>query len=176
MEAFRNKIKEEAENYYVRETDQKLLGDVIGKLIAETEVELPADFIKRLLMESNSDKLTNEELDENIDAYIKSMKWQLIENKLIKDNNLVVAESDVRNYIKDVYLGQYFPKAQDEEQDKRLDGIVDTIMKNEKEVKRIYDEMYDKQMIELFKQKVKTNPTEVTFDEFVKLVGHNHDH
>ena len=176
LEAFRNKIKEEAENYYVRETDQKLLGDVIGKLIAETEVELPADFIKRLLMESNSDKLTNEELDENIDAYIKSMKWQLIENKLIKDNNLVVAESDVRNYIKDVYLGQYFPKAQDEEQDKRLDGIVDTIMKNEKEVKRIYDEMYDKQMIELFKQKVKTNPTEVTFDEFVKLVGHNHDH
>jgi trigger factor len=176
LEAFRNKIKEEAEAYYVRETDQKLLGDVIGKLIAETEVELPADFIKRLLMDSNSDKLTNEQLDENIDAYIKSMKWQLIENKLIKDNNLVVAESDVRNYIKNVYLGQYFPKAQDEEQDKRLDGIVDTIMKNEKEVKRIYDEMYDKQMIELFKQKVKTNPTEVTFDEFVKLVGHNHDH
>jgi len=176
IEEFRNRIKTDAETYYVRESDQKLLGDVISKLIEETKIELPSEFLKRWLLDINRNKFTVEQIEKDYEAYEKSLKWQLIENKLINDNKIAVAESDVRTYIKDVYLGQYFPKAQDEEQDKRLDSVVDTIMKNDKEVKRIYDEMYDKKMIELFKEKINSTSKEVTFEEFAKLVGHNHNH
>lgn len=172
----RNKIKEEAENYYVRESDQKFLGDVIAKLIEETNVEFPVEFLKKWLLDMNRDKLTAEQIDKDYEAYEKSLKWQLIENKIITTNNIVVAEAEVRQYIKDVYLGQYFPKPENDEQDKRLDSVVDTIMKNNKEVKRIYDEMYDKQLIELFKQNVSKTSKEIVFEDFVKLVGHNHHH
>lgn len=172
----RNKVKEEAENYYVRESDQKLLGDVIGKLIEETKVEFPVEFMKKWLLDMNQGKITAEQIDKDYDSYEKSLKWQLIEMNLIKNNGIAVAESDVRQYIKDVYLGQYFPKAENEEQEKRLDSVVDTIMKNEKEVKRIYDEMFDKQLIEVFKQNINTTSKEINFEDFVKLVGHNHHH
>ncbi len=170
IEEFRNRIAEEAEAYYVKESDQKLLGDVIGKLIEETSVELPTEFLKRWLLESNRNKITIEQLEADFGAYERSLKWQLIENKLITENNINVSDEEVKAYIKEFILGQYFPKSEDEEQDKRLDSIVDTIMKNEKEVKRIYDEMYDKKMIELFKDKVITNAKNITFEEFVKLV------
>lgn len=172
----RNKIKEEAENYYVRESDQKFLGDVITKLIEETNIEFPVEFLKKWLLDMNRDKLTAEQIDKDYEAYEKSLKWQLIENNIITTNNIVVAEAEVRQYIKDVYLGQYFPKPENDEQDKRLDSVVDTIMKNNKEVKRIYDEMYDKQLIELFKQNVSKTSKEIVFEDFVKLVGHNHHH
>ena len=172
IEEFRNRIAEEAEAYYVKESDQKLLGDVIGKLIEETSVELPAEFLKRWLLESNRNKITIEQLEADFGAYERSLKWQLIENKLITENNINVSDEEVKAYIKEFILGQYFPKSEDEEQDKRLDSIVDTIMKNEKEVKRIYDEMYDKKMIELFKGKVNANAKNITFEEFVKLVEH----
>lgn len=172
----RNKIKEEAENYYVRESDQKFLGDVITKLIEETNVEFPVEFLKKWLLDMNRDKLTAEQIDKDYEAYEKSLKWQLIENNIITTNNIVVAEAEVRQYIKDIYLGQYFPKPENDEQDKRLDSVVDTIMKNNKEVKRIYDEMYDKQLIELFKQNVSKTSKEIVFEDFVKLVGHNHHH
>jgi trigger factor len=170
IQDFRKRIAEEAENYYVKESDQKLLGDVIGKLIDETAVELPAEFLKRWLLESNRNKITIEQLEADFGAYERSLKWQLIENKLITENNIQVADAEVKSYIKEFVLGQYFPKSEDEEQDKRLDSIVDTIMKNEKEVKRIYDEMYDKKMITLFKEKVNTTAKDITFEEFVKLV------
>lgn len=172
----RNKIKEEAENYYVRESDQKFLGDVITKLIEETNIEFPVEFLKKWLLDMNRDKLTAEQIDKDYEAYEKSLKWQLIENNIITTNNIVVSENEVRQYIKDVYLGQYFPKPENDEQDKRLDSVVDTIMKNNKEVKRIYDEMYDKQLIELFKQNVSKTSKEIVFEDFVKLVGHNHHH
>lgn len=172
----RNKIKEEAENYYVRESDQKFLGDVITKLIEETNIEFPVEFLKKWLLDMNRDKLTAEQIDKDYEAYEKSLKWQLIENNIITTNNIVVAEAEVRQYIKDIYLGQYFPKPENDEQDKRLDSVVDTIMKNNKEVKRIYDEMYDKQLIELFKQNVSKTSKEIVFEDFVKLVGHNHHH
>ncbi len=172
----RNKIKEEAENYYVRESDQKFLGDVITKLIEETNVEFPVEFLKKWLLDMNRDKLTAEQIDKDYEVYEKSLKWQLIENNIITTNNIVVAEAEVRQYIKDVYLGQYFPKPENDEQDKRLDSVVDTIMKNNKEVKRIYDEMYDKQLIELFKQNVSKTSKEIVFEDFVKLIGHNHHH
>ncbi len=173
IEDFRNRIAQEAETYYVKESDQKLLGDIIEKLIEETSVELPTEFLKRWLLESNRDKITVEQLEADFGAYERSLKWQLIENKLITENNINVADTEVKAYIKEFVLGQYFPKSEDEEQDKRLDGIVDTIMKNEKEVKRIYDEMYDKKMIELFKEKVKTKAKDITFEDFVKLAERN---
>ncbi len=174
IEAFRQRIADEAEVYYVKESDQKLLGDVITKLIEETKVELPIAFLKRWLLESNRNKITEEQLEADFGAYERSLKWQMIENKLISSNNIHVADAEVKAYIKEFILGQYFPKSEDEEQDKRLDSIVETIMKNEKEVKRIYDEMYDKKMIELFKDKVNTNPKDITFEEFVKLADHKH--
>ncbi len=174
IQDFRNRIALEAEVYYLKEGDQKLLGDVIGKLIEETKVELPTEFLKRWLLESNRDKITVEQLEADFGAYERSLKWQLIENKLITENNIHVADTEVKDYIKEFILGQYFPKSEDDEQDKRMDGIVETIMKNEKEVKRIYDEMYDKKMIELFNEKVTTNPKNITFEEFVKLAEHKH--
>ncbi|MFZ4400305.1 MAG: trigger factor [Bacteroidales bacterium] len=174
IEEFRNRIAQEAENYYIKESDQKLLGDVINKLIEETSVELPAEFLKRWLLESNRNKITVEQLEADFGAYERSLKWQLIENKLITENNINVADAEVKSYIKEFILGQYFPKSEDDEQDKRMDGIVETIMKNEKEVKRIYDEMYDKKMIVLFKDKVTTNAIDITFEEFVKLHDHKH--
>ena len=130
--------------------------------------------MKRWLLESNRNKITIEQLEADFGAYERSLKWQLIENKLITENNINVSDEEVKAYIKEFILGQYFPKSEDQEQDKRLDSIVDTIMKNEKEVKRIYDEMYDKKMIELFKEKVNTNAKNITFEEFVKLVEHKH--
>jgi trigger factor len=169
IEDFRKRIAQEAEAYYEKESDQKLLGDVITKLIEDTKVELPADFLKRWLLESNRNKVTAEQIDADFGAYERSLKWQLIENKLITANSIHVEEAEVRAYIKEFVLGQYFPKSENEEQDKRLDSIVDTIMKNEKEIKRIYDEMYDKKMITLFKEKVKTKAKDISFEDFVKL-------
>ncbi|MCX6230821.1 MAG: trigger factor [Bacteroidetes bacterium] len=173
IEDFRKRIAQEAEAYYEKESDQKLLGDVITKLIEETKVELPAEFLKRWLLESNRNKVTAEQIESDFGAYERSLKWQLIENKLITANSIHVEEAEVRAYIKEFVLGQYFPKSEDEEQDKRMDSIVDTIMKNEKEIKRIYDEMYDKKMISLFKEKVKTKAKDITFEDFVKLAQKN---
>ena len=58
---------------------------------------------------------------------------------------------------------------QDEEAEKRMNEIVDSIMKNQEEVKRIYDQLYDKKLLDLFKDKIKQVNKKIGYEEFVKL-------
>src|SRR5690606_7263462 len=48
-EEFRQKIKEESEKMYIRETDKQLMNDVVEELIEHTKFELPTDFLSRWL-------------------------------------------------------------------------------------------------------------------------------
>jgi hypothetical protein len=68
----------------------------------------------------------------------------------------------------------------DPEGDKRLDSLVDTIMKNTEQVRKINDELYNNKLLDLFKSKIACDEKEVSFDEFSRRVselhGHEHHH
>ena len=92
---FRAKIKEEVEKSFVSESDNKLKNDVILYLIKKTKISLPDTFLKKWLVATNEQGLTVEQVESEYEQYSKSLKWQLIENKIIKDYNLEVKNEDV---------------------------------------------------------------------------------
>jgi len=61
------------------------------------------------------------------------------------------------------------PGEVDEETRKRLNEIADSIMQNQEEVKRIYDQLLDNRMRDLLKSTVKLRNKEVSYDDFIKL-------
>lgn len=173
--AFREKLKGEAKEYFQKESENFFTHEVIEKLIHDTEVNLPEEFVKRWLVESES-KITEETVEQDYKNYVKALKQQLIINKIAGDNDIKVDVADVKNYIKEMYARQFMFDLADEEKMKQLDTLADAVMKNEDEVRKIYDQLFDDRMRELFKANLKLKKTAIKYDDFIEKVNEHHKH
>lgn len=167
IEELKERIRKDAETSFVAESDRQFMNSAVEKLIDAARMELPNEFMKRWLLESNQGKVTAEQLETQYESYVKSLKWQLIEKVLIKNHELEVKEEDIKNQIKGYF--QNMSQEANEEADKRMDEIVNSIMQNKDEVKRIYDQLYDAKLSELFKANLKLVNKNISYEEFVKL-------
>ncbi len=177
---FKDAIRNEAKQFYSRDTDRKFMNDVIDLLVEKTAMALPEEFLKRWIMQGDTNRkpgeaaLTPEIMEKEFPSYANSIKWQLIESRLIKDNNIDIKPEDLRAFYRERVLSQYFPvQTQDEETNKRIDRVIDSMMQNQEEIKRVYDAMMDEKMTVLFLEKVKQNDKAVSYDEFVALLNPN---
>ena len=168
---FKSKIKEEVEKSFVGESDNKLKNDIILQLIDKVNLELPDTFLKKWLAQSNENGLTAEQVEAEYDQYSKSLKWQLIENKIIKDNELEVKHEDVIAHTKELIVHNFAQYGQPAPEDKKLDEIAAQVLTNEEERKKAYNQLYDAKTLELYKSKFKLTEKIVTYDEFVKLAS-----
>ncbi len=169
-EQLRDQIRKDAALAYEKETEKQFMNNAIEKLIETSDISLPDDFLKRWLKESNEDKITEEQVDGQYDSFARSMKWHLIESKISEDNDLRVEDEDVKNEIKKYFTSQ-LPEGADNEEDSRLSGIVDSVMSNKEEVKKISDKLFDDKLISIFKTKLKISEKDVSYEEFIEIVS-----
>lgn len=166
-EEFRNKIREELGLMFRADSERFLKTEVENNLIASLNLQLPDSFLKRWLMAVNEKPITEEELEKDYPNYSKAMQWRLIENKIIKDNNLKVepeeASAEAKAYIKSEYAryGQV-PSEED------LDKISKDLLSKEKEAQKIVENLYSKKVLDLVKEKCTLQNKEVSYDEFFK--------
>lgn len=168
--SFRAKVKESIEKSLVRESDRFFMNKAVEKLVETTPVDLPDDFIKRWLMESEENPATDEQLDSQYDNFAKSVRWQLIETNLIKSHGIQVDESEVRGVVRDYFAGQMAFPAEDQEAEKRLNSIIDSVMQNKEETGKIHDQLFEGKLLELFKNTLKLKHKPIDYDEFNKIV------
>ena len=91
---FRDKIKAELAIMFTQDTDRKFIEGVEKTMVEKLNIQLPDDFLKRWLMAVNEKPLTKEQLEAEYPSYANSMKWKLIENKIIKANEIVVSNDE----------------------------------------------------------------------------------
>jgi len=168
---FRAKVKEEVEKSFEGESDNKLKNDVILHLIKKTKLSLPDTFLKKWLVATNEQGLTEEQVEQEYEQYSKSLKWQLIENKIIKDNELEVKNEDVISHTKELIVSNFAQYGQPAPEDKKLEEIAVQVLGNEEERKKVYNQLYDVKTMSLYKEKFSLKNKEVTYDEFVKLAS-----
>ncbi len=164
------RIKKEANQSFVGESDRKFLNDAIEALIEKANIVLPDEFVKRWLVETNPDKLTAEDVERDYEGYGRSLRWQLIENKLIADENIEVTEDEVKDVFRS-YFRRPGSEVMDEEMNNRIDSIADSFMKNKEEVGRVRNQLFDKKLLDVLKNKLQPVQENLSYDEFVKLAS-----
>lgn len=177
---FREKLAGEAKSYYQVESENYFVHTTMEKLINETEFSLPDEFLKRWLVDSN-ENLTAEMVEKDFHGYTKSLRQQLIIDKIMKEHNIKVTDQEMKDHVKEIFVNRYLFDTNDEEKSKQLDTIVDSVLKNKEEVTKIYDQLFDNKVRELFKSKLKLEKKEVTYTEFINIVNehhktHHHEH
>ncbi|MBA2610914.1 MAG: trigger factor [Bacteroidetes bacterium] len=166
-EEFRNKIREELGLMFNADADKFLRTEVENNLVDKTNIQLPDSFLKRWLLMANEKPITQEELEKDYPNYSKSMKWKLIENKIIKDNDIKVeadeAKEEAKAFIKSEYA-RYGQQATEED----LEKISKDILSKEKEAQRIFENLYSKKVLDLIKEKCTLQTKEVSYEDFFK--------
>jgi trigger factor len=168
VEELKAKIKEDAEQQFAQQADQKFLNDVTELLIANTKFDLPNEFLVKWLQTAGENQLTPEQAEEEFKKSENGLRYQLIEGKVMAENNLQLSFEDLKAYTAEVIKKQMAQFGQMNPTDADVDGIVARVLSNKDEVKRLSEQVMSEKMLNLFREKVKYETKEVTYQDFIK--------
>ncbi|TMU51034.1 trigger factor [Flagellimonas algicola] len=164
----RERIKEDSEKQFEQQSDQKLLNDVTEKLIEDTKFELPSEFLKKWIQVSGENPLTDDEASEEFEKSEKGLRYQLIEGKIIKENDLQVQFDELKEFAKGFIKSQMAQYGHLDPQEEELENVANRVMSNQDEVKRLSEQLMSQKLLNLFKEKANLKVKEVTYEDFVK--------
>lgn len=167
-EELKAKIKEDAENQFLQQSDQKLLNDVVESLIENTKFDLPAEFLQRWIAKSGENPLSEEEAKQEYERSEKGLRYQLIEGKLRAENNLNVTFDELKDFSKNMIKGQMAQFGQLNPAEEELESIAARILSNREEVERLTEQLQTNKMLQFFKENAKLKTKEMSYDEFIK--------
>lgn len=172
VETFRKEIATEMERQYVVEAERMFLNNAIDKLVSEIKFDMPDTFLKRWIVANSEGKITEEDVEKNYDnVYSKTFRWQLIEETIAKANpELVLKEEELREFVTKMYFGQLDLAGMDDDMKQRLNGIVDSVLKDENQRENIKNQVADNKVTAFLKKAMKVKVVDTDYEGFVKAV------
>ena len=164
------KIKEDADKQFTQQADQKLLNDVTEYLIENTKFELPAEFLQKWMQTAGEEPMDADQAKEEYEKSEKSLRYQLIEGKLIEDNKIQVTIEDIKGFTKDRIKEQMAQFGQMNPTEEELENIAARVLSNQEEARRVSEQLMSQKLLNLFKEKANLKAKEVTYDDFIKEV------
>ena len=164
------KIKEDAEKQFAQQSEQKLLNDVTEYLIENTKFDLPAEFLQKWMQTAGEEPMDADQAKEEYEKSEKSLRYQLIEGKLIEDNNIQVTIDDIKDFTKDRIKEQMAQFGQMNPTEEELENITARVLSNQEEARRVSEQLMSQKLLNLYKEKANLKVKEVTYDAFVKEV------
>lgn len=168
VDEFKNKIKQELSGMFFADSERKLKNSIIEFLLDKIKPSLPDEFLKRWLVTVSEKPVTLEQVGKEYDTYSQSLKWQLIENKILKDNDVKVSTDELVEYTKQLIRDQFARYGKADADEKEIEATAKQVLENQEEAKKIYNQLYDKHLMDIFKRTFTIENKEVSYDDFYK--------
>ncbi len=167
-EEFKAKIDGEISENLKRESDYKLMLDIKKLAMNKTDIELPEEFLRKWLLKVN-DQVTSDQIDKDFNNFKEDLKWQLIRNKVARDNEIKVTEEEMHKEAESITRYQFQQYGLFYATDEQIHNYTHEMLKREEDVKRIAEKILEEKAIEKLKELVKIEPKQVSMDDFNKL-------
>lgn len=164
----KDRIKQDAERQFVQQSDQKLLNDVTEYLVKTTKFDLPSEFLQKWMQTAGEEFMDEATAKEEYEKSEKSMRYQLIEGKLMAENDIQVNFEDLKAHSKLMIKGQMAQFGQNNPTEEELDEIAARVLSNKDEVKRLSEQLISQKLLNLYKEKANIKIKELPYDNFVK--------
>ena len=167
-EEFMKKIEDEISSSLKRESEFKLMQDIKKLILDNTEFSLPEEFLKKWLLKVN-ENTTAEQIEKEFDSFRQDLKWQLIRNKVAKDNDMKISEEELQKEAENITRYQFRQYGLFYATDEQIANYAKETLKREEDAKRIADKILEDKVLVQLKEIVKTEDKKVTAEEFNKL-------
>ncbi|KPK88096.1 MAG: hypothetical protein AMS27_00680 [Bacteroides sp. SM23_62_1] len=169
-EEFTEKIKEEVKRRLEQNSEYKFKVDARKTLMKKVKVSLPSEFLKKWITAINKKEITSEQIEKEYPKFEDDLKWQLIQDKIIKDHNIRVEEGEVKDFARSYALLQFRQYGLTDVPEDQLTNYANGLLSNEDEKKRIYDRLYEEKVFDHIRELVKTDKKKITLEKFNKLL------
>jgi trigger factor len=168
-EEFRAQVKADIEKNLKYSSEYKFALDARNTLVEKTKMELPDSFLKRWLTATNKE-LTQEQIEKDYDNFVTDLKWQLIKDKLIRENEIDIKEEDIKDAAREMARMQFLQYGMNNVPEEYLENYAGEILKNEEERSKIFSREQENKILGVIKSKVNVDIKEVSREEFDKLL------
>ena len=111
-----------------------------------------------------------EQIEKEFDAFVSDLKWQLIKDVIIKENELEVSAEEVQAFAIQMARAQYNQYGIFDMPEEQLESFAKMILEKQEEAERIYKRLFEEKVINVVKEKVKLIETEVSQEEFNEMM------
>jgi trigger factor len=167
-EEFMKKIEEEITASLKRESDYKLMLDIKSYTLEKTDIRLPEEFLKKWLLRTN-ENTTGEQIEKEFANFRRDLCWQLIRNKIARDNEVKITEEELLQEAANITRSQFRQYGLYYTTDEQINTYAKETLKREEDAKRIADKILEEKVIQILKELLKLENKFVSIEEFNKM-------
>ena len=112
--------------------------------------------------------MNENDIEKEFSQSTKGIKYQLIESKLIEENNIDISSDAVKDYAKEMVKKQMAMYGQNKVDDEELNSIVERVTSNQDELKRIYSMLLNEKILNVFKNKMTKKESKGDYKKFIE--------
>jgi trigger factor len=168
---FKIRIDEIIRSELSRDSEYKLRLDIREYYTARFKKNLPEGFLKRWLFEVNKKKYSKEQIEKDFDHFLGDLKWQLIKDKIGKNNNLKVTDEELLDYAKGfarMQFSQYYGIS--DFPDDQLTSYAGELLKKDEERRKLAERKFEEKIIDYIRTTAKVDHKEISSEKFNKLL------
>ena len=170
---FRQALKDEIQAQWDA-ASRGQMQDQLYHILIDTPIKFPDEFLKRWIAVGGEKKKAPEEVEAEYPSFSNQLKWTLISDKIINENNIDVTEEELRNFMRQEIRG-YFGQMNLGQDTPWIDSYIDRMMKEEKQVDSSYRRILTEKMFSWLESQV-TPEEKITSPEELLAMGHDHSH
>ena len=167
----RERVKADLEKMFSRDSDWMFKREFVKEIVARVNPTLPDAFLKRWIAMTNEKPISEDVLEAEYPNYSGGLRWQLIENKIIRENDIKVTVEDAMAHVKNLMSERYAQYGMNLEEE-QLNDLAKKTLANREEAQNVYDFLYEDKVVALVKSKCTIVEKPLSYDEFVHRVQH----
>lgn len=173
---FRNKIKDEIQAHWDAQAKNQLQHQAYHELLDHTQMNFPEGFLKKWMKTQGENPKTDEEVEKEFPVFVNQLKWTLISDKIVSENDIQVTPDEIRNFAKQQLLGYMGMGTMDDEQP-WIKDYIEKMMKDRKYIEDSYNRIQSQKILEWVETQLKPEEKEISSEEFSEMVEtHQHQH
>jgi trigger factor len=175
-DAFREAVAADIRAHWDSQSRNQLQHTLYHILLEQTQIEFPEDFLKRWMQTGGEKPKSHAEVEQEFPSFVNQLKWTLIVDKVINDNQIEVGAEDIRAFARQQLFGYMGMPAGAEEQP----WVADYVQRMMQDRKFVEDTVHRLQTEKVFAwAETQIHPVDkpVSRDEFQAMVEeHQHHH
>jgi len=172
---FRNKIKEEVQAYWDNQAKGQLQHMAYHELLDGTTIDFPESFLKKWMTTQGEEKKTEEDAEKEFPTFKNQLKWTLISDKIVRENNIAVNPEELKAFAKQQLFG-YMNMPMGGDDQPWVDNYIDKMMQDRKYVEDAYNRIQGQKVFEWAETQVKPTEKEIAMEDFVKMQEEHQHH
>ncbi|MDY3316669.1 trigger factor [Riemerella anatipestifer] len=169
-EELKAKVKSELDEYFQQNADVHFVNKVLEQITEKEEVKLPETFLIKWLMFSNPNIATEEQAKEIFEAEKSQIKYQVIEGKLMSDNDVKIDYADVLAQAEQLVRNQLAIYGIHHLSDEEIQKYAVEMLKNQEQVRQISSEVAMAKLKDVILEKASKKESKISHDDFLKEV------